>query len=153
MLSKKFFMIAGASLGLAIAVSGGVVGIVYAKTGLSMPYYVRSLQTNRVSVAELREIPPEEKLIIDVRTPEEHSINNIPNSVLIPIQDLEAGFGVKQLQREIQAFQTKHGRSPQIIFYCQTGPRSIRAFETLKTQIDEELLVLTGGMSAWDLQS
>lgn len=150
MINKKSLLITGASLLLMIVASCTVVAVVHAQTGLSMPYYLRSLRTERISVAELKAIEKSNLLIIDVRTESEHQESHIPNSILIPIQDIKAGFGVTRLEQEIRQFQTQNSKLPQIILYCQTGPRSIRAFETLQEKIEPELFILTGGMAAWE---
>ncbi|AFY39079.1 Rhodanese-like protein [[Leptolyngbya] sp. PCC 7376] len=150
MINKRKLLIVGLTIFLSIASSCGIAGAVYLKTGLSVPYYLRSLKTERLTVPELKQLPQDDLLIIDVRTPDEYAAEYIPNSILIPIQDIEAGFGLKKIETEIIKFQANKNQSPKIILYCQTGPRSIRAFETLQTEFDIEILVLTGGMRAWN---
>ena len=152
-MKKKSLLIIGLNILLVIAISCAVVGVVYVRTGLLMPYYLRSLRTERISVAELKDIDKETVLIVDVRTESEHESGHIPGSVLIPIQDIDAGFGIKKLEQEILQFQEQKGQSPQIILYCRKGPRSIRAFETLKEKIEPDLFTLTGGMAAWEQES
>lgn len=152
-MKKKSLFIISLNILLIIAISGAVVSIVYVRTGLLMPYYVRSLRTERVSVSELKAFNKDNLLIVDVRTESEHQASHIPGSILIPIQDLDAGFGIEKLEQEILQFQTQKGKSPQIILYCRKGPRSIRAFETLKNKIELELFTLTGGMTAWEKES
>ena len=149
MINKKMILVVGLSTLILFGVSAAAIGVVYLKTGLSLPYYVRSLRTDRISVAELKQLPQDELLIIDVRSPLEHQNEHIPDSILIPIQEIDSGSGTQKLLEEIESFKATKNKLPKVIVYCQTGPRSIRAFEQLTSELDTEILVLTGGMTAW----
>lgn len=150
MINKQSLLITGASLLAAIAVGGAMIGIVHHQTGLSITSYLRSLRTNRLSIAEFQALEKENLLVIDVRTEVEHQFSHIPGSTLIPIQDLATDVGISRLEQEINRMQTETGQLPQIVFYCQTGPRSIQAFEMLTGKIMPEMSTLTGGMAAWE---
>ena len=149
MINKKTILASCLSIFIILAISGITFRVVYTTTGLSIPYYVRSLRTDQISVAELKQLPQDDLLIIDVRSPLEHQDEHIPGSILIPIEEIDKGFGTHKLIKEIESFRATKNQAPKIILYCQTGPRSIRAFEQLTLQLDAEIFVLTGGMSAW----
>lgn len=80
-------------------------------------------------------------VLVDVRTPEEHKINPIPNS--LNINYLGEGFWDK-----IEALDP----SNVYLVYCRTGRRSLRACTLMKNGGFDETKVfnLDGGMAAWE---
>ena len=60
-------------------------------------------------------------ILLDVRTPKEHSDQNIKGSILIPLYELKTRAG------ELKKFKDK-----EIICYCRTGNRSVNAAAKLK---------------------
>ena len=79
----------------------------------------------------------EPPLILDVRTPGEHSQKRIAGSVLIPLGQLEARAG--ELPR---------GR--RVAVQCATGYRSSIAASLLKRKGMNDIADLAGGISAWE---
>lgn len=79
--------------------------------------------------------------LIDVRTPEEHSVNPIPNS--LNINYLGEGFWDK-----VEELDT----SKTYLIYCQTGRRSLRACTLMKNGGfgKNKVYNLDGGMAAWE---
>ena len=64
-------------------------------------------------------IDNEQVIILDVRTEEEYITGHIPNSILIPLDELEER--INELQ----------DKSQKILVYCKSGRRSIIACEIL----------------------
>ncbi|MEB3293154.1 MAG: rhodanese-like domain-containing protein [Synechococcales bacterium] len=63
-------------------------------------------------------------LLVDVRSPIEYANARIPGAVPIPIDQIETGDGVRQIQQQLQ------GR--RLIAYCHSGKRSHRALAKLR---------------------
>ena len=80
-----------------------------------------------------------ELLVLDVRTPGEYkSDGHIKNSLLIPINVLEAKLG------EISAYKDKD-----IIVYCAVGGRSAKASSILSEKGFNKVYNMTGGIKEW----
>ena len=89
----------------------------------------------RVTANELKAMldAGEAVVLIDVRTPYEHSEAHIPGSVLMPLDTLDGAMLVG-------------GR---VVVYCRSGKRSLRAMEILKAKGYTGLVDLDGGIMAW----
>jgi adenylyltransferase/sulfurtransferase len=74
--------------------------------------------------------------LIDVRNPHEHEIVCVPGSLRIPLPDLQARM------HELDA-------SRPYVITCHRGPRSIQAYQLLKSSGFTELRILDGGVDAW----
>lgn len=74
--------------------------------------------------------------LIDVRSPEEHAICAIQNSLLIPLADLPFRLGEIDKQREI-------------VIYCKSGIRGAKAVNLLNEEGFIRVKNLTGGIKAW----
>ena len=101
-------------------------------------------QANPQQMAEITATELNERLkrgddiqIIDVREPKEYEAARIPNSKLIPLQEITSRMG------EIDA-----GR--ETVLHCKMGGRSARAIEALRgAGFSGKLLNLKGGITAW----
>jgi rhodanese-related sulfurtransferase len=83
-----------------------------------------------------------EKLwFLDVRQPWESEVARIPDSVLIPLNELPARLA------EVKAAEGKT-----IIAYCHAGMRSLNAAAFLEQNGVPNVLSLAGGIEAWSLQ-
>jgi len=80
-------------------------------------------------------------ILIDVRTPEEHEVNSLPNS--LNINYLGDGFW-----EQIEALDP----AKTYLVYCRTGRRSLRACTLMKNGgfDNKKVYNLDGGMSAWE---
>jgi len=78
----------------------------------------------------------DEPVILDVREPNEFEICRIPNSVLIPLAEVEKR--VHELDR-----------SSEIVVHCKSGGRSAKAVKFLKEAGFEKVKNLKGGILAW----
>lgn len=100
-------------------------------------------QINNLTPKAFKEKIEQEKevVLIDVRTPEEHQINPLPNS--LNINYLGEGFWDK-----IEALTT----DKIYLVYCRTGRRSLRACTLMKNGGFDKNKVfnLDGGMVAWE---
>ena len=79
----------------------------------------------------------EEVILVDVRTPAEYAEKHIPDSVLIPVDQLE-----KEASSRISSKDT------QIIVYCRSGNRSVTAAKALVNMGYTKVYNL-GGINAW----
>ena len=77
-------------------------------------------------------------LMIDVREPGEFSAGHAPNAKNIPLAQLEKRLG------DLEKFKNRP-----ILVVCQTGGRSHSATTALKKAGFSEVVVLAGGMGAW----
>ena len=128
--------------------------------------FIASLNTKQVTVAELQQGKLKSVILIDVRSPEEYAEDRIGASPLVPLIDIEMGFGVKQVQALVKA-QVKDDRpQPVVVLYCARGGRSIKAYQQL-AKVDRSsqdaagkqtnkikdmslnFVVLSGGIKAW----
>ncbi len=77
-------------------------------------------------------------VILDVRTPQEFEIARLPNSILIPLQELPDRLG------ELDPAAT-------IVAHCHHGMRSARAVNLLREVGFARTKNLAGGIDAWSL--
>ncbi len=134
-------------LGLSFAgVSAVTVGAVV--NGMDVPTFIASLSTKTVTVAELQQGKLKSVIFIDVRSPEEYAEDHIGQSLLVPLTDIEADFGVKRVRAIAQASAKPNQPQPTIVLYCTAGMRSVKAYQQLeKTGLN--FVVLAGGIKAW----
>ncbi|BAQ62775.1 sulfur carrier protein adenylyltransferase ThiF [Geminocystis sp. NIES-3708] len=85
---------------------------------------------------------PHDFVLIDVRNPNEYEIAKIPNSVLIPLPDIENGEGVQKIKELIDV------NGHRLIAHCKMGGRSTKALQILK-QAGIEGINVKGGILAW----
>lgn len=98
---------------------------------------LRGIQTVPVSEA-VRLINRERAVVIDVRDPEEFQGGHIPAALNLPLKGLSARLG------DIE----KHKQRP-IILSCRTSQRSLAAASVLAKAGFTSLVVLAGGITAW----
>jgi len=128
--------------------------------------FIASLNTKQVTVAELQQGKLKPVILIDVRSPEEYAEDRIGESPLVPIIDIEMGFGVKQIQSIVKARVKSDQPQPVIVLYCARGGRSVKAYKQLEKvarysqesggnetnkikDISLNVVVLSGGIKAW----
>jgi len=95
-----------------------------------------------VGPQEAKRMLEEEKdkvLLLDVRTPPEHAQIRIPNSILIPLDELRYAF--QSLPKD-----------KKIIVYCRSGERSAFATYFLR-QMGYEAYNLAGGILIWPYET
>ena len=96
-----------------------------------------------ITVVELKTLLDSEAndyILIDVRNPNEYQIANIPNSVLIPLPDIENGAAIPKIKELVNGYR--------LIAHCKMGGRSAKALAILKDAGIEGINV-KGGISAW----
>lgn len=81
---------------------------------------------------------PSEKIILDVRTPEEFSEGHIRNALLINFRDENFKKKVNELDKQLPVY-----------IYCASGVRSDKAATVLKAEGFKEVYVLEKGLSDW----
>ncbi|MEG3841298.1 rhodanese-like domain-containing protein [Microcoleus sp. herbarium14] len=128
--------------------------------------FIASLNTKQITVAELQQGKLRSVILIDVRSPEEYAEDRIAESPLVPLIDLEMGFGVKQVQAIVKAQVKDERPQPIVVLYCARGGRSIKAYQQLAKvdrysqdaagnqtnkikDISLNFVVLSGGIKAW----
>jgi rhodanese-related sulfurtransferase len=122
----------------------GFVSVGALANHMDVPTFIASLNTQKVTVAELQQGKVKPVVLIDVRSPEEYLEDHIGDSLLVPLTYIEAGVGVKRIRDIAQANQTQ----PTIVLYCTSGMRSTKAYQQLeKTGLN--IVVLQGGINAW----
>lgn len=97
---------------------------------------------NQITVSELKEMmtkDPEEIQLIDVRSYIDYNENHIKNS-----ENIFAGYVIDKLT------DIKEGKKK--IVYCQSGNRSSTAVSTLMSCGITNVMNLTGGFAAWEIE-
>jgi len=95
--------------------------------------------TGDMAIVELQK--DDSIILLDVRTKEEHDKKRIPNSILIPVDDLR-----NIVLNEIEDKQTR------IFVYCGSGARSRRASRIL-TNLGYENVYNLGGINDWKYET
>ena len=129
-----------------IAVSS--LGAVALINRMDIPTFAASLNAKKVTVAELQQGKLKPVILIDVRSPEEYAEDRIGETPLVPLIDIEAGFGVKQVQAIARSSVNSDRTQPTIVLYCARGGRSVKAYQKLQ-KIGFNLAFLSGGIAAW----
>ncbi len=80
----------------------------------------------------------EDKIILDVRTPEEFSAGHIKNAINVDWNGDDFDGGVSKLDK-----------SKTVFVYCHSGRRSAAASSELKSLGFNKIQDLDGGMAAW----
>lgn len=80
----------------------------------------------------------ENLILLDVRQPEEHAEVHIPNSILIPLGELEERID------ELEEYRDK-----ELIIYCRSGNRSGQACMFLDMMGFDNTVNLRGGLLSW----
>ena len=94
-----------------------------------------SILPTELHEALLKQVPLR---LIDVRQPAEHAFCSLPNSVLIPLPELEDSMD-----------QLNPWRNEQFVVYCHHGIRSLQAISQLRSHGFTRLTNLAGGIDRW----
>lgn len=96
-----------------------------------------------ITVKELKQIldsSANDYVLLDVRNPNEYEIARIPNSVLVPLPDIENGDGVTKVKDLVNGHK--------LIVHCKMGGRSAKAIGILK-EAGIDGINVKGGINAW----
>lgn len=110
--------------------------------------FVTEFGVNKVTAADLVAQKVKPIVLIDVRTPEEHAHEQIGQSYLVPVTEIEQGDGLRQIRQISQEATTSQTNKPTLVLYCGSGPRSVQAYRALHNS-DLNLVILSGGIAAW----
>jgi rhodanese-related sulfurtransferase len=94
-------------------------------------------ESRDISNADLKDFVAKGTRLIDVRTAGEFTGGHIEGAENVPIGDVPSKSG-------------SWDKKTPIVVYCQTGSRSLNAFQYLQAQGFEHVYNLPGGVSAWD---
>lgn len=102
-----------------------------------------STQYKNFTPTEAKQLLSEDKnaILLDVRTMEEHEEKYIPNSIVIPVDDLEKQAPVKLTNKNAS-----------IIIYCRSGNRSVTAAKTL-IKLGYTKVYNLGGINDWPYET
>ncbi len=92
---------------------------------------------NEMSVKEVFE-KKDRVILLDVRQPFEHKIGHIDGAIFLPLEELKD---------KIEMY--SKDKFSEIIIYCLSGPRSLKAVETLKELGYEDVKWMQGGIKNW----
>ena len=76
-------------------------------------------------------------ILLDVRTPEEYEEGNLPNSILLPLQEISQE-NLKRISLD--------DKKKELVIYCRTGSRSVSACQILNNFGFTNVLNLEGGI-------
>ena len=101
------------------------------------------MRVREISVDELsqRMGRGERPLLVDVRQPWEHELARLPDSLLLPLNELPSRTG-----------DVRPEAGQLVVCYCHHGVRSLRAAEVLAGAGLAGVVSLAGGIDAWSLQ-
>lgn len=91
-----------------------------------------------ISPDDFLKIEQSERLLLDVRTPEEYADGHIASAVNIPVGDLE------------EMFSKLTDKDQQIVVYCRSGFRAGRAINFLEEKGFTNLVHLDGDYGQWE---
>lgn len=103
----------------------------------------QQMETSEMTVTELKALIDSgatDYVLLDVRNPNEYQIARIPNSVLVPLPEIENGSAIPKIKELVNGHR--------LIAHCKMGGRSAKALGILK----EAGIVGTnvkGGITAW----
>ena len=83
----------------------------------------------------------ESLLLLDVRTPQEHDTANLPDAVLLPMQEIVERAGELEPHRDRR-----------VVVFCHHGGRSERVAHWLRQQGFAKAQNMLGGIDAWAIQ-
>jgi rhodanese-related sulfurtransferase len=137
----------GMILGLSFLGVGALTIIAIAKH-MDIPALITSWTTKQVTVNQLQRGQLKPIILIDVRSPEEYAQDHIAQSLLVPLSDIEAGAGVRQIRALVPTSPSPRQSQPTLVLYCRSGQRAVTAYQYLqKTGLN--FVVLDGGITAW----
>jgi rhodanese-related sulfurtransferase len=126
----------------------GSVSVAAIVNHMDIPTWLGSWNTKEVTVTQLQQGKLKPVILIDVRSPKEYTEDHIGESLLIPLSDIEAGSGVKQIRAIAQVSAKFKQTPPTIVLYCRSGPRSVKAYQRVENP-QLNFVVLKGGIKAW----
>ncbi len=126
----------------------GTVSATAMVNGMDVPTLLASWNTKQVTVSQLQQGQLGQVIFIDVRSPEEYAEDHIGQSQLVPLSDIEAGFGIRQIRALVQTKQAPNQIQPTLVLYCTSGQRSVKAYKQLENS-SLNIVVLKGGIKAW----
>ena len=91
--------------------------------------------TTHLDPQEALRLINEGALLIDIREPDEHARERIPNAKLVPLSRLTTPLDRNEAQ--------------QLIFHCRSGSRTGAAAEKLAAAAGGDAYILHGGLDAW----
>ena len=91
--------------------------------------------TTHVDAQEAQRLINEGALLVDIREPDEHARERIPNARLLPLSRLSTPLDRREAQH--------------VIFHCRSGGRTDAAAERLAAAAGGEAYILRGGLEAW----
>ncbi|MBD2519588.1 molybdopterin-synthase adenylyltransferase MoeB [Nostoc sp. FACHB-973] len=100
-------------------------------------------EISEMSVQELKQLLDSDEddfVLLDVRNPNEYEIARIPQSILIPLPEIESGEGVVKVKQLLNGHR--------LIAHCKMGGRSAKALVLLK-KAGIEGTNIKGGIQAW----
>jgi adenylyltransferase/sulfurtransferase len=103
----------------------------------------QQMETSEMTVKELKALIDSgatDYVLLDVRNPNEYQIARIPNSVLIPLPDIENGSAIPKIQELVNGHR--------LIAHCKMGGRSAKALGILK-EAGIAGTNVKGGITAW----
>ena len=91
--------------------------------------------TTHVDAQEAQRLINKGALLVDIREPDEHARERIPNARLLPLSRLSTPLDRREAQH--------------VIFHCRSGGRTDAAAERLAAAAGGEAYILRGGLDAW----
>lgn len=124
---------------LGIALIAVVVGIILFRDTDNNDADNSANRSGEISVQEARDRRDQGAFVLDVRQPEEWAEYHIPNSTLIPLEELSRRLSEIPQDREI-------------IVVCRTGERSANGRDILLAAGYTQVTSMAGGLTQWIVQ-
>lgn len=117
------------------------ISLVFSILAFSLAACQSSTTTEIASVNDMEAIDfnQTDKVLIDVRTPEEFAAGHLPNALNIDVKSDDFNEKIKELDKDKTYY-----------IYCKTGVRSTQAVEQFKAAGFEHLINLKDGYTAYE---
>ena len=101
-----------------------------------------------LSPVELVSVPVTDRVLIDVREPEEYAAGHLPGAINLPRGVLEFRIEAHPAMACV-ASESLSARARPLLVYCLTGGRSALAADSLQQLGFSQVSSLAGGINAW----
>jgi phage shock protein E len=123
---------------IAVLVAAALILGACGDSGASTATKTRLELTSVSAVADIVTAPPDNLVILDIRTPEEFATGHIPGAINIDYYSPDFEQKLRTLNLDVP-----------YVMYCNSGNRSANALPLMDSIGFEEVYELDGGIQAW----
>ena len=113
-----------------------------------LPNFLTALAVKKITISELLQGCCYPVVLVDVRSSQHHTDDQIGQSMWIPLEEIIDGTGTERLQALVHAHRQPDWPEPTVVLYCTMCPGALQAYRYLQPT-GLQLAVLSGGLTAW----